>query len=134
MPLFRSNAFHILAQIGIGCVWIFHGLYSKMLDGIPRHRLIVGKILGKKRAQSATRIIGLLEFLLGVWAFTGWQPLWCAPTQTTAIVAMNLLEILFARELLISAVGMLILNLGFLSLVWWWATSFAENGGVLTGY
>ncbi len=75
-----------------------------------------------RRAQVATRAIGVMEFLLGVWAFSGWQPVWCASIQTAAIVAMNSLEILLARELLISAVGMLVLNCGFLSLVWWWAT------------
>src|SRR3954469_25250218 len=100
---FHSSTFHVIAQIVIGSVWVFHGLYSKILNGIPRHRLIVGKVLGNERAPAATRIIGGLEFLLGVWTFTGWQPLWCASIQTAAIVAMNSLEILLARELLISA-------------------------------
>ena len=112
--------FHVAAQIVIGSVWVFHGLYSKIFDGIPRHRLIVGKILGAANAGIATKVIGLLELLLGVWAFTGWQPVGCAAVQTSAIVAMNALEIFIARELLISAIGMVILNLGFLSLVWHW--------------
>jgi hypothetical protein len=116
--------FHVLAQIFLGSVWVFHGLYSKILNGIPRHRLIVGKILGAKTASVATNTIGTLELLLGLWTFTGWQPLKCAVVQTTAIVAMNSLEIFLARELLISAVGMVILNLGFLSLVWYWALFF----------
>ena len=119
--LFRSDTFHIVAQIVIGSVWVFHGLYSKILNGIPRHRLIVGKILGAANAGIATKAIGLLELLLGLWTFTGWQPVGCAVVQTTAIVAMNSLEIFLARELLISAIGMVILNLGFLSLVWHWA-------------
>ena len=118
---FRSETFHIAAQIVIGSVWVFHGLYSKILNGIPRHRLIVGKILGAANAGIATKAIGLLELLLGLWTFTGWQPVGCAVVQTTAIVAMNSLEIFLARELLISAIGMVILNLGFLSLVWHWA-------------
>jgi hypothetical protein len=122
MPILQAQSVHALAQIMIGSVWVFHGLYSKILNGIPRHRLIVGKILGVTRAPVATRAIGALEFLLGVWAFSGWQPLWCASIQTVAIVAMNTFEILLARELLISAIGMLVLNCGFLSLVWWWAT------------
>ena len=126
MSLLQPQAVHALAQIVIGSVWVFHGLYSKILNGIPRHRLIVGKILGMKRAQVATRAIGLMELLLGVWAFSCWQPVWCASIQTAAIVAMNSLEILLARELLISAIGMLVLNCGFLSLVWWWAT-FAQR-------
>lgn len=119
----------MLAQIVIGSVWVFHGIYSKILNGIPRHRLIVGKILGKERALIAIRVIGALEFLLGVWAFTGWQPVWCASIQTMAIVAMNSLEILLARELLISAIGMLLLNFGFVSIVWWWATFTQRMGG-----
>src|SRR3984957_19503326 len=104
MSLLQPHAIHTLAQIVIGSVWVFHGIYSKILNGIPRHRLIVGKILGKERAQIATRTIGALEFLLGMWAFTGWQSVWCASIQTTAIIAMNSLEILMARELLISAI------------------------------
>jgi len=118
---FRSETFHIAAQFVIGSVWVFHGLYSKIFNGIPRHRLIVGKILGAANAGIATKAIGLLELLLGLWAFTGWQPVGCAVVQTAAIVAMNSLEIFLARELLISAIGMVILNLGFLSLLWHWA-------------
>ena len=117
----QSDTLHILAQIVIGLVWVFHGLYSKILNGIPRHSLIVGKILGAGNAAIATKAIGLLEVLLGFWAFTGWQRVGCAGVQTAAIVAMNTLEICLARELLISAFGMVILNLGFLALVWHWA-------------
>jgi hypothetical protein len=126
MLLLQPDRLHVLAQIVIGSVWVFHGLYSKILNGIPRHRLIVGKILGMRRALVATRAIGVMEFLLGMWAFSGWQPVWCASIQTAAIAAMNSLEILVARELLISALGMLVLNGGFLSLVWWWAI-FAQR-------
>lgn len=61
-----------------------------------------------------------------VWAIAGWHPVWCASVQTAALVAMNSLEIVLARELLISAIGMVALNLIFLALVWWWAT-FAER-------
>ena len=34
---------------------------------------------------------------------------------------MNFLEILLARDLLISAAGMVALNLGFIALIWYWA-------------
>ena len=117
----QSDSLHIVAQIVIGSVWVFHGLYSKILNGIPRHRLIVGRILGAANAGFTTKSIGLLEVLLGLWAYTGWQPVGCAVVQTAAIVAMNALEIALARALLISAMGMVILNLGFLGLVWHWA-------------
>ena len=83
--------------------------------------MIVGKILGAANADWATKTIGLLEVLLGVWAFTGWHPVLSAVVQTVAIVAMNTLEISFAAEFLISGIGMVILNFGFLALVWSWA-------------
>ena len=117
----ESHTFHTAAQIIIGSVWIFHGLYSKILNGIPRHRLIVGKILRLNDPTWMTRLIGLAEVTLGVWTFSGWQSIPCATVQTLAIVAMNFLEILIAKELLISALGMVALNAGFLAVVWHWA-------------
>jgi hypothetical protein len=105
----------------IGSVWIFHGLYSKILDGIPRHRLIVERILGSEIRDIATLIIGGLEILLGLWVFTGRNRIACASAQTLGIAGMNTLEILLAKDLLISAPGMLALNAVFLALVWFWA-------------
>ena len=119
----ESPTIHTLAQIAIGCVWIFHGLYSKVLNGIPRHRQIVERVLGKNVGHSATIAIGILEVLLGIWVFSGWQRVGCAVVQMLAIVGMNTLEIILAADLLISAVGMVFLNLGFLALVWLWAMS-----------
>ena len=107
----------------IGGVWIFHGFYSKISDGIPRHRQIVGKILGEGIADRATLAIGILEILLGLWIYSGFRRRTCAVVQTLALVSMNTLEILIARELLISAAGMVALNLGFISLIWYWANS-----------
>lgn len=41
--------------------------------------------------------------------------------QTLAIVGMNTMEIIFAGDLLISAIGMVALNFGFLAVIWHWA-------------
>lgn len=112
-----------LAGILIGAVWVFHGLYSKLLDGIPRHGLIVERILGEDIARPATVFIGASEILLGLWAWSARYRSANATVQTLAIFAMNALEITFARDLLLSAPGMAILNLGFLSVIWWWALS-----------
>ena len=121
MSLLQSNSAQTLAGILLGSVWVFHGLYSKILNGIPRHRLIVGRVLGKKFEGVATQAIGVAEVLVGVWVFTGWERVGCAGVQTAALIGMNTLEILLAGDLLISAIGMVVLNLGFLSLVWNWA-------------
>ena len=111
------------AQILIGSVWIFHGLYSKLLRGIPRHRAIVARVLGERHADLATKAIGVGEIVLGLWVFSGWQRVPCAAVQTLALVSMNVLEIALAADLLISAAGMVALNAGFITMIWYWATS-----------
>jgi uncharacterized membrane protein YphA (DoxX/SURF4 family) len=118
----KHSPVHRLAALFIAGIWIFHGLYSKILDGIPRHRLIVAEILGETIADVAVIGIGVLEILLGCWVLTGLLRRLNATIQTLALVSMNTLEILFARQFLISAGGMVFLNLCFLTLVWWWAT------------
>lgn len=112
---------HLGAQFLIGSVWVFHGVFSKILDGIPRHRLIVARVLGVRLAGPMTMAIGSAETLLGLWAYSGRDRVQCAITQTAAIILMNALEIAFARRLLISAPGMVLLNTLFLAVVWYWA-------------
>ncbi len=113
---------HRVLPLAIASVWIFHGLYSKLLDGIPRHRAIVARVLGEEWAVPATVVVGVLEVLLGAWVLSGWNRRACAVVQTLALVAMNSIEIAIARDLLISAAGMLALNAAFLAGVWFWAT------------
>lgn len=118
----RQRQLHLALRILIGSVWVFHGLFSKLLGGIPRHRLIVERILGQEHAASLTIAVGVMEILLGCWVFSRILPRTCALVQTLAILAMNTLEITLARDLLISAPGMAALNLGFLALGWYSAT------------
>jgi hypothetical protein len=124
MNLFTlSSPARTLLGVAIGSVWVFHGLYSKILHGIPRHEAIVTRILGAAWGPSATLVIGILEVLLGLWACAGWHRRACATIQTLGIVAMNSLEIARANDLLISAPGMVLLNFLFLLTVWFWALS-----------
>ena len=114
-----SRCIQRAVRIVIAGVWIFHGLYSKILDGVPRHRLIVGRILGDSFAGPLTILIGAGEILLGLWVLSGRRSRACAALQTLALAAMNTLEIIFAKELLISAPGMVALNLMLLGSAWW---------------
>lgn len=113
----------------LGSVWVFHGLYSKIGGGIPRHRQIVARILGEEIAGIATLTIGAAEVLLGLWVFSRHLRRPCAAVQTAALIGMNTLEILLARDLLISAPGMVALNLVFIALIWTWASRAAVVSG-----
>jgi uncharacterized membrane protein YphA (DoxX/SURF4 family) len=120
--MLRDAPWLLLAAQGLmGAVWIFHGLYSKLLNGIPRHRQIVARILGERHARLATAVIGIGEIIMGLWALSGWERVLCASAQTAALVAMNTIEIAMAADLLISAVGMVLLNGTFLTVIWTWA-------------
>jgi uncharacterized membrane protein YphA (DoxX/SURF4 family) len=100
---------------------MFHGIYSKILNGIPRHREIVGRVLGHRFAVQATKLIGGMEALMGLWILSGFERTFCAAAQTIGLLVMNALEIRFARDVLISPVGMVFLNLGFIGVIWMWA-------------
>jgi hypothetical protein len=115
------RALDVALTVLLGSVWVFHGLYSKILDGIPRHRLIVARILGEDIAPGATIATGVLEVLLGVWIFTRRLRVCSFLVQCGAILSMNALEIRFANDLLVSAPGMVALNLVFLTLAGYWA-------------
>ncbi len=108
-----------ILRLLIGGAWIFHGLYSKLLDGVPRHRSIVGRVLGEDVAANATLAIGVGEVLLGLWVLSMRAPRLCAAVQTVLLVMMNSLEIAFARDLLISPAGMVFLNLLLIASAWW---------------
>ncbi len=110
-----------LPGILIASVWIFHGLYSKLLDGIPRHGLIVARILGDSLAEIATPLIGIGEILMGCWVLSGRYRRSAAALQTLALIPMNTIEIILAPDLLLSPVGMVALNLCFIAFIWWWA-------------
>ena len=120
-PFSLSSKVRALLGVAIGSVWVFHGLYSKILGGIPRHQAIVSRVLGEEWGPVATIGIGLLEIALGLWAYIGWSRRCCAAVQTLAIIAMNSIEIARANDLLISAPGMVLLNSLFLLVVWVWA-------------
>ena len=116
-----------LSGIVVGGVWVFHGLYSKLLNGLPRHREIVARVVGEESATPVTKLVGLGEVLLGLWTWSGRARKACATTQTAALVSMNTLEISRADDLLISARGMLLLNALLIATAWVWASSDPET-------
>ncbi len=108
-----------IAGMILGSIWIFHGFYSKVVDGIPRHKLIVGRVIGDDTAAWLTPLIGLCEILLGIWFFTKIRPRWRALVQTIALVSMNTFEMIYARDLLLHPPGMIAANLCLIGIGWW---------------
>lgn len=85
----------------VAAVWLINGLFCKVLNLVSRHQTIVGKILGNKYSGIETKIIGCLEILMALWVVSGIQRGWCTIMQILLVAAMNIIEFLFAQELLL---------------------------------
>jgi hypothetical protein len=106
-------------RLGIALVWIVFGLIFKALGAVPRHRLIVARVIGQSRARAVTLLVAVAEIMLGLWMLFGrYLPL-CVGIQTMLIGTMNILELRYARDLLLSPVGMVCANCIFLGFGWY---------------
>ncbi len=86
---------------GIAAVWIVNGLYAKVLNRVPRHTKIVGRVLGEGWARPITVGIGFGEVALGVCILAGHQPRETAVVQIGLVSTMNVLEAIRAQDLLL---------------------------------
>ena len=85
----------------LAAVWFANGFYCKLLNGVPRHRQIVARILGHNHAASFTIIIGALEVCMAIWIISAIKPRWCAALQIAVVGVMNIIEALLAPDLLL---------------------------------
>jgi uncharacterized membrane protein YhiD involved in acid resistance len=107
-----------LARFAVAAVWLVFGAGFKILNLMPRHQRIVGRVLGERHARPLTVLIGLGECAIGVWMASGRELVACAAVQTVAIVIMNALELRLVRDLLLSPRLMVAANALLLSLAW----------------
>ncbi|QNL47881.1 hypothetical protein H8S90_13740 [Olivibacter sp. SDN3] len=85
----------------IASVWLINGLYCKVLNLVPRHELIVARILGINHAHILTQIIGLGEIALAVAIIFRVCPRLLAYAQITLVLVMNVIEYTYAQDLLL---------------------------------
>jgi len=109
-------------------VWLVHGLYNKLLGGSPRHLAIVQSVPGLdgSTGRHALVAVGFIEVGIAVWMLSRRAPRTCASVQTVVLLSMNVLELIYARHLLLWPAGLLPLNVCFLALVWLWATPWGD--------
>lgn len=82
-------------------VWLANGLFCKVLDLVPRHREIVGRILGEEYAPLLTKLIGLGEIGVAIWILSGIARRGNAIFQIVMVATMNVLEFLLVPDLLL---------------------------------
>ena len=92
---------HQLLTYFIATVWIVNGLFCKVLNLVPRHQEIVGRILGNQHSRILTLIIGLSEIAMAVWIISYLWTRVNAIMQILIIATMNSLEFFLVPDLLL---------------------------------
>lgn len=98
-------------------VWVVNGLVCKVLDIVPRHREIVGRILGEDHALVLTRLIGIGEIGMAVWILSGIKSRWSAWAQIAAVMTMNVIEFLLVPDMLLFGRLNIVVALAYAGLV-----------------
>lgn len=107
-------------RIAIASVWLYEGLWCKLLGREKRQFQIVEAVpgLGPRFGRPFLKLLGAAEAGLALWALSGALPLACAAVQTALLVALNANGLLWARRLIHDPGGMVVKNFAFLVLVW----------------
>ena len=110
----------VLLRAAVAAVWLYEGLWCKLLGGEPHQKDIVAAhpLFGKKLAATFIRTLAVVEIGLAVWVMSGWLPGLAALAQTLLLVVMNANGLLFGRHIIPDPAGMVIKNFGFLLLAW----------------
>lgn len=85
----------------ISIIWLINGFYCKLLDQIPRHQLIVSRILGNEYANELTKLIGIAEIVMAIWILSGCRSRLNAIVQIIIIATMNAIEFFLAKDFLL---------------------------------
>ena len=117
-----------LIRIAVAGVWLYEGLWCKLLRGEPREFEVVKAVprYGEKLGVPFLLTLGVAEVAIGIWVLTGFEPLWCALVQTVLLVTLNVNGLIWSRHLIHDPKGMLVKNFAFLVLAWVAASTTAR--------
>lgn len=85
----------------IASIWFINGFFCKLLNIVPRHREIVGNILGNEYAILFTKLIGIAEIVMAIWILSKYRSRLNATLQIFIIATMNILEFILVPDLLL---------------------------------
>jgi hypothetical protein len=111
---------HKLIRLSIALVWLYQGLWCKVLGGVPRQQAVISTVpfLGAREVRVALMTLGLIECGLALWVLSGQRMRQAAMAQIALLVAMNSGGLIWAWHLIPDPVGMVLQNFAFLVLVW----------------
>ena len=109
-----------LIRLAIALVWIYQGLWLKVLAGDPHHLAVISAVpfIGPIAGRAALMLLGLVECGVGIWVLGGWQMRRAAMAQTALLAAMNAGGLIWAWRLIPDPAGMILQNFAFVLLAW----------------
>lgn len=109
-----------LIRLAIALVWVYQGLWSKVLGGNPRHEAVIATVpfIGSAGGHITLVVLGLFECGIAVWVLSGRWMRTAAFVQTVLLAAMNAGGLIWAAHLIPDPVGMVLENFTFLLLIW----------------
>lgn len=113
----KNSPFKFFLTIAISLVWLINGLFCKVLNLVPRHQLIVARILGEDYSGLITKAIGLSEILMFLWVLSKLKSRWCSVAQIIVVATMNTIEFILAPDLLLFGRLNSVFALLFISLI-----------------
>jgi hypothetical protein len=109
----------LIVRILFALVWLVNGVWCKILDGVPRHREIVARILGEEHSLVLTRLIGFGEVFMAAWILSGIRWKWGCAAQIAAVVMMNVIEFIVVPDMLLFGRINSLVALAYIMVVAW---------------
>ncbi len=119
----------MVPRLAVALVWLYQGLWCKVLGRCPGHQAIVEAVPGMDAQTAALALagIGAVEVGLAVWVISGWRPRLAALAQTLLLAGMNGGGLLWGREHIADPGAMIVQNVAFLTLAW--MVAFRKDSG-----
>jgi uncharacterized membrane protein YkgB len=116
----RRNFGRRFAAAAVAGVWLYHGLWCKLLGGCPEQLDVVEAVpwLRGKLAKPVLLGIGAVETVLAVWVVSGRRPRGAAAVGTALVAGMNVGGLAFGRRHIPAPKTMVAENVAFLALAW----------------
>ncbi len=109
-----------LGRLTIASIWIYQGLWCKVLGRMPRHEAVVQTVplFSPSSARVFLLSLGLFETALGLWVLSGQASTVAACTQIGLLLVMNTGGLLWASRIIPDPVGMIFQNAALAVLIW----------------
>jgi len=109
-----------LIRGAVAAVWLYEGLWCKLLRGEPREIEVVKAVprYGERFGVPFLMTLGVVEVMIALWVLSGAEPFLCALAQTVLLVTLNVNGLIWSRHVIHDPRGMIVKNFAFLVLAW----------------